>query len=70
MKKTFLVIITVLLLTMVSFSATIILEDGMYFIGEIEEENEENIVAIIDGFRYQIDRDDIFQISEKDLTVE
>jgi hypothetical protein len=70
MKKTFLVIFTVLLLTMVSFSATIILEDGMYFIGEIEEENEENIVAIIDGFRYQIDRDDIFQISEKDLTVE
>jgi hypothetical protein len=69
MKKSFLILV-VIISGILSLSATIILENGIYFIGEIEEENDENIVAIIDGIRYQINRIDIFKISEDDLTEE
>jgi len=67
MKKFFL-IFSIFSLVLLSFSSTVILKNGMYFIGEIKEENDENVVIIKDGFRYQISKEDIFKISEKDLT--
>ncbi|MGM0639875.1 MAG: hypothetical protein ACQESN_00425 [Thermotogota bacterium] len=69
MKK-ILLFLSILILAVFGISATIILDNGMFFIGEIEEETDENVVIIKDGFRYQFSKDNIFKISEEDLTEE